>query len=90
MKYNLESYLRRNKYACERKNKNVVIVRLMIEKFPLLKANRTLLVQFIKEAASLDRLWRQLLQHNKELRGKDYYKKEELEIKKKKELGYNE
>lgn len=46
------------------------------------------LVEFVQGYATMDREWRQILEQNPQLRGSDYDDKDELEVKKLAQLGY--
>lgn len=77
----------------ERKNKNKGICILLAEIHPqiILPVRITLdvMAEVVKDYATMDRHWRQILEEKKELRGSDYDEKEKLEKNKKEELGYN-
>ena len=75
--------------ARERRNKNRAIANVLKTNYPELKNfDKTFLVRIIREANTLDREWRKVLQEKPELRGSDYNQKDVLEEKKLIELGY--
>lgn len=76
----------------ERKNKDRGQVNLLIERYPSLKdVPKEHIIAAVQDYASMDRSWRQILSRatNAHLRGKDYDDKDELEVEKQRELGYN-
>lgn len=76
----VERYLEDEPRFRERKNKGRGIVNLLVKRHPeLAKIDKGLLVLAIRENNSMDRCWRLALERRKELRGKDYNKKGELE-----------
>lgn len=87
----IEMHLRENKEFRERKNKDRGMIDLMlgVNLVSVADSLRQQMFATIKCYASMDRSWRQLLQNNPELRGKDYNMKDELELKAQGELGYN-
>jgi hypothetical protein len=84
----LHKYLIDQPLARERKNKDKAIANILIQKHKL-TIDRDLLATVLKEFNSLDREWRQILEKNEDLRGKDYWDKEKLINIKRKGLGYN-
>lgn len=80
----------------ERKNKDRGIINLLTQKryrkIGDLLADGTLskemLTEFVKDYATVDRLWRQSLEENPKLRGADYNEKVFLEQKRQMSLGY--
>jgi hypothetical protein len=76
----------------ERKNKDRGIVILLIDIYPAMnlpiRMDMRDLTQMIRDAATMDRAWRQILEDRKDLRGADYDQKEIVEQKKQVELGY--
>lgn len=83
IKQRLENY----SWFRERKNKNFGIAKMLAKKYSVNIDPKTL-EDLIVEASSLDRVWRQVLQHNPHLRGQDYGESEKLEQEKILELGY--
>lgn len=83
----LEDLLEKQPRARERKYKNEAIAYLLKLKHSL-NLDRKLLMEIVKEANTLDREWRKLLEENPKLRGSDYEEKNKLVDKKLKELGY--
>ena len=74
--------------ARERRNKSKVVAGLLKKDFPILKMDYKLLAEILERGQTYDRYWRQLLQHNPNLRGKDYNAKKMLVQQKQVELGY--
>ena len=75
--------------ARERRNKNRAIANVLKTNYPELKNfDKTFLVRIIREANTLDREWRKVLQEKPDLRGSEYNQKDVLEEKKLIELGY--
>lgn len=94
-KTEVENYLREEPKFRERRNKDRGIVNLLIKRMWQLgegSANthyKEHLIAFAQEYASMDRVWRQALERNPELRGSDYGERVALVQKKQQELGYN-
>lgn len=87
---NLLGYLKNQPLARERKNKNRAIGNLCRDKyFPNSDLNKDRMEDMVGEILSLDRKWRKILEENPDLRGTDYGDKDELEVEKQRELGYN-
>lgn len=84
----LFDYLKRQPLARERKNKNRAIANLLIQNHSL-SIDKDLLIELVKEANTLDREWRKILEQNVTLRGSDYEEKDKLEKDKQRKLGYN-
>ena len=91
----VEEYLKRQPLFRERKNKDMGIVNLLMNRhFKLAEAVRLeyltkgQLKEIVQEYASMDRAWRQALEHDPSLRGSDYGDKDRLEQEKELELGY--
>lgn len=82
------SFLLENKWARLRKNKNKALAVLALAKHQV-DIETNLLADIIVESTTLDREWRKILSDNPTLRGVDYESKDELEIEKQQELGYN-
>lgn len=85
-------FLESNPSFRERKNKNKGIAFLLSREFKK-QGNMYVIfpsdvTQIVQESASYDRAWRQILEQNPHLRGKDYDEKHDLEEKKQEELGY--
>ena len=95
LKHLVEDYLREEPLFRLRKNKDRGIVNLLINRYGLQYAidrgeiTKDRIVALVQDYASMDRVWRQLLEKNPTLRGKDYDEKDELEANKLVELGYN-
>jgi len=84
------NYLKSQPLFRERKNKDRGMVNLLREMYPVLKdIDKDTLIGVVQDYNSMDRAWRKHLADNVWLRGTDYEQKEELEIKKQRELGYN-
>lgn len=85
----LETLLKQQPKARERKNKCRAIAFLLQEECKLLKdLSLERVEELVKMVNSLDREWRKILEDNPELRGTDYKDKDRLVDKKLKELGY--
>jgi len=90
LKDEVESLLRSDPSFRERKNKDRGLAYLLDERYHALsQVSRETLIAVLQDYASLDRYWRMILKSHQELRGKDYDDKEDLEISKIEELGYN-
>lgn len=77
--------------ARERSNKNRFLATLLHRKYESrlqTDSSVNIVENIIVAAASYDRVWRQVLQHEPNLRGSDYDKKQELEELKQLDLGY--
>jgi hypothetical protein len=91
----IENYLENDKSFRERSNKDKGIVDLLINKYGLFylinqrMITKDTLVDMVQDYASMDRSWRYILEHNPQLRGKDYDDKDRLEAEKMEALGYN-
>ena len=83
----VKSYLEEEPLFRERKNKDRGIVHLLIDRYGL-NLTESRLIALVQDYASMDRMWRQILQQNPELRGSDFKDKEKLEQEKQAELGY--
>lgn len=83
----LTLFLEENPSARERKNKDLAISHILIQKHHL-DIQREKLSEILHEYNSLDRYWRMILDDRKDLRGSDYEDKVELEQSKLSELGY--
>ena len=88
-------YLEKQPLFRERKNKDRGIVNILISRhYKLGEAIRTGVVskefvtEMVQEYASMDRAWRQALEHDPNLRGKDYDEKVRLEQEAELRLGY--
>lgn len=85
----IKGHLEKNPTARLRRNKNRFLAWLLAGKYNTqfgLGANK--LEDLLVDAASYDRGWRQVLQHEPQLRGADYGDKEVLEQEKELQLGY--
>lgn len=79
----------------ERKNKDSGIAKILTQEHSILydvlkntPMTMNVLVRILQDYATMDRAWRQALERNPNLRGKDYGDKQELVDKKLEELGY--
>lgn len=88
-------YLKDEPKFRERANKDKGIANLLLRKYPLLKKaieldmfSRDTLIALMQDYATMDRAWRQALEHDPTLRGSDYEEKVRLEQEKQIELGY--
>jgi hypothetical protein len=88
-------YLNEQPLFRERKNKDRGMVNLLMKKYGGLKKaidegliSKEAVIAIVQDYASMDRAWRQALEQNENLRGKDYDEKDHLEEKKLEELGY--
>lgn len=95
LKEQVENYLKEQPRFRERKDKDMGIVNLLMRRHHKLGDavakgvfDKSFIVMLVQEYASMDRAWRQALERNEELRGKDYDDKHDLEHKKQRELGY--
>ena len=91
----VHDYLEKQPLFRERKNKDRGIVNILIGRhYKLGEAIRTGMLskefvnEVMKEYASMDRAWRQALEHDPNLRGSDYGDKEKLEQEAELRLGY--
>ncbi len=84
----VKGYLKQYPNARERKNKNRFFAWLLWEGKEGRIATKELIETFVRRASSYDRAWRQVLQHETDLRGSDYDDKTILEQDKELELGY--
>ena len=87
----MKGYLERMPKARERKDKNRFLAVLLMRKYaPRVQTglDADILENIIVDASSYDRAWRQVLQHEPQLRGTDYDEKAMLEQEKELELGY--
>lgn len=96
IKDTVKEYLEVEPKFRERKNKDRGIVNLLMKRYSALKnaidsglIGKETLTAIVQDYASMDRAWRQILEQNQELRGKDYADKKRLEDQKLLELGYN-
>ncbi len=97
-KKTVEDFLKTEPKFRERKNKDKGNAILLLKRvsFTAIKnaiqdghLNRDDLIRFCQDHASMDRAWRQALEHDPSLRGSDYGKKEVLEQEREIELGYS-
>lgn len=86
-KEDIKQRLENHPWFRERKAKNFGIAKMLKNKYNVNIDPKTL-EDLIVEASSLDRAWRQTLQHNPHLRGSDYGEGEILAQEKILELGY--
>lgn len=86
----MKEFLEKYEGARERSNKTRAIRAILVKHFPELnEIPKDTLIKVLRMNDSYDRAWRKVLQENKHLRGTDYSEKDELEILKQQELGYN-
>jgi len=90
------NYLESEPKFRERSNKNRGIVNLLMRRHGILKGlvgdgtlKKETIVSICEDYATMDRAWRQALEHDETLRGKDYGQKEKLETETQRSLGYN-
>lgn len=89
LKEKVEKYLRDDPRFRERKNKDKGIFNLLVKKYRFLETMpRDSFIAVLQEYASMDRAWRQALEHDPSLRGSDYGEKAKLVQQKQIELGY--
>lgn len=84
----IKYYLEGEPKARERSNKNRAIGNLISKQYGL-EIDKAKMSDMVGEILSADRAWRKVLEENESLRGSDYQMKDELEINKQRELGYN-
>jgi len=96
IKDHITQYLKEQPKARERAHKDRAIVNLLIVRYPSLGVaiqsgvmSKNLVIALVQDYASYDRAWRQALEQNPQLRGKDYHEKDRLEQEKQIELGYS-
>lgn len=92
IKDQVKNYLEKQPLARERKNKDRALVNLLLQKYhgSINEIPKEVLVDIVRDYNSMDRAWRQTLEHNPSLRGKDYDEKESLMQAKQVELGYGD
>ncbi len=73
--------------ARERAAKNRAIGNTIINEYGI-SVDKSMMQSIVGDILTLDRAWRKILEDNPHLRGTDYGQKDELELKKLKELGY--
>src|SRR4051812_20357002 len=95
IKESVEDYLENELRFRERKNKDKGVVILLARRYQVLaqllkreEIGMETVTAIIQDAYSMDRAWRQALQHDPNLRGSDYEEKEALEAEKQIALGY--
>lgn len=95
LKNAVEEYLKTEPKFRERKNKDRGIVNILMGRHAKLAdairqgfLTKEYFTELMQEYASMDRAWRQALEHDSSLRGTDYDDKKVLEQKKQIELGY--
>lgn len=90
----VEDYLKEQPLFRERRNKDRGIANLLINRYGLHHAiqsgllTKDRIIAIVQDYASMDRMWRKLLERYPEFRGKDYDDKDNLEVSKMVELGY--
>jgi len=83
--------LKLNPEARERRTKHKFLTKMLQDKYDDLKIiPLEVLEEAVRDYASMDRIYRKLLQDNPNLRGSDYEDKHELENEKLEELGYKQ
>lgn len=87
----IKNYLEKEPRARERHSRDRGMVNLLLEKYPeagtgLLPKDK--LINFCHDFESYCRIWRKVLEENKELRGKDYDTKEIVEQNYQLSIGY--
>ncbi len=94
-KETVEEYLKSEPKFRERRNKDIGFVNLLARRYGTLgillkreEIDHKTMVAIIQDAASMDRAWRQILEHDETLRGNDYGEKTKLEQETQLELGY--
>ena len=95
LKTTVHDYLVKQPLFRERRNKDRGIVNILISRhYKLGEAIRTgvlskeFVIEAMKEFSSMDRYWRQALEQEPELRGRDYDDKEKVEQEAELSLGY--
>lgn len=95
IKQQIINYLGEEPKFRERRNKDRGIVNLLMKRHGALRTavesgmmGKDTLTAIVQDYASMDRAWRQALEQNDHLRGKDYDEKDHLEARKLEELGY--
>lgn len=95
IKSTVEKYLKDDVRFRERHNKDRGIVNLLMRRYKHLDEivrvgaiTKDQLTEIVQDYASMDRAWRQALEHNPDLRGQDYDDKVMLEQQKQVKLGY--
>ena len=98
MNEEIKQFLENHPEFRERKNKNKWLGGIIFKKYRIgidLVTNkmddrvRDILGDIVADISNADRAWRKILEENENLRGTDYGSKDELEINKQRELGYN-
>ena len=87
----IKGHLEKRPLARERSMKNKFLAVLLLKKYEgEMQTGVTdgIIERLIVDASSYDRAWRQVLQHEPQLRGTDYDEKAMLEQEKELELGY--
>ncbi len=96
IKESVEDYLRAEPKFRERKNKDRGMVNMLMKRYGGLNEvivagvlSKDAIIAIVQDYATMDRSWRQALEHNPDLRGTDYDEKVRLEQEKQLELGYS-
>ena len=83
------NYLNIEPRARERKNYSRAMINLLLENYPELKElPKDKLVDFCRDFESYARIWRKVVEENKDLRGKDYNTKDKMEGEYQINIGY--
>lgn len=92
----VEKFLESTPLFRERSQKDRGIVHLLLQEHhresgfkEIFPSTKDSLVKFVKDYASADRAWRQILEERPDLRGGDYWKKTDAMHKKRLDLGYS-
>ncbi len=72
----IKNYLTEEPRARERHLRDRAMVNLLLRKYKLEELSKDKLVDFCHDFESYCRIWRKVVEENKELRGKDYNTKE--------------
>lgn len=88
----VETLLKEEPRARERKNKNRAIAALLRKQWPetLKDVDKEKLMAIVKRAHTLDRAWRKVTEEKPELRGSDYKRKTQEEQEVQVALGYGD
>jgi hypothetical protein len=88
-KQKVKEYLENEPRFRERSNKDRGIINMLIIKYPMISSIRKeTFISIVQDYSTMDRYWRQILDENEGLRGRDYVDKKRLVQEKQIELGY--
>lgn len=97
VKNSILTYLEDQPLFRERSHKDRGIVNMLMRRYPTLADSidhgaltKETVTAIVQDYATMDRAWRQALEQNEGLRGKDYGEKERLEQEKMIALGYGD